>query len=440
MATVVSVGNVTIGTNGLLTKTILDSIATLVATAGPGAVGSVQAGVSGTVSAPGTTVILDQSRGGATILGGASNQAIIGGDNINYSGSAGTIVAAGTIQGGASGAAGGHVADSTAGALFSFAGGNNTVTAGGASQTVLLDGGANWIWANASGQSITQSGGSNTVVAVASGSSAASVMASNGDLTFIGGFGTGNDIVSVTGSTTLRGIAGPNGTDTFMAGAGADTIFAVGGAVYHGGTGSDLFIGGAGTSTLYGASNETVWSGSGGGIYNMSANSSNFFAGGSGSDTVNLATGSSTTQVWSGNGETLSIGAAASASGALVVAFGQTTNIDMTGAAGNDTVVLWNAQIGAGAFSGNQTLTGSNAGHDVFVMFAASPFGAAAAGPHTIVINNWQASDIFDLSNGYSAADAQAATQALAAGSSFTLSDGTTVQFNGAKPTTIIHS
>ncbi len=40
---------------------------------------------------------------------------------------------------------------------------------------------------------------------------------------------------------------------------------------------------------------------------------------------------------------------------------------------------------------------------------------------------------------GYTAADAASATTQLAAGSSFTLSDGTTVVFQGAKPTTIAH-
>jgi hypothetical protein len=53
---------------------------------------------------------------------------------------------------------------------------------------------------------------------------------------------------------------------------------------------------------------------------------------------------------------------------------------------------------------------------------------------------NWQSSDVMDLSIGYTSADAAGAQAALAGGaSSFTLTDGTTVQFMGNKPTNIVH-
>jgi hypothetical protein len=379
---------------------------------------------------PGYQSVIYQGLGSLT--GGDAHTAVLG-DFISYDGPAGTVIGTGSI--------GGAVSDTTPDAVMSFAAGANSVTAGGSGQTVMADAGTNWIEARERRQFFEQSGGASTVNSSSSVSGASTAVATGGDMTFFG-FGSGDDVVSVSGTSTRLQFLGNGGIDTITAGAGADTIFA-GAAVYHGASGSDLFVGGTGMSTLYGAANETIYSGSGGGVWNLAPNSSDAWMGGGGADTVMLGAGTTAAQLWTDNDESLSLGAASGTSGGVIIAFGQNTNIDMTNAAGNDTVLLWNAQIGGAggfAFTGNTTLTASNAGHDLFAMFGAAPFGAGTEAPHTIVVNNWQASDIFDLSTGYSAADAQAATQALAAGSSFTLSDGTTVQFNGAKPTTIIHS
>lgn len=373
-------------------------------------------------------------QGQGTLSGGDSSTAIIGASN--YTGGAGTVLGTGSV--------GGSVSDSTADAVLGFVGGANTVTAGGAGQKVGLGGGLNLVNAIATGQIFNQSGGSSTINSSASVAGASTAVASGGNLTFLG-FGAGDDVVSVSGASTRLQFLGTAGTDTITGGAGADTVVA-GSASYTGGAGSDLFVGGKGASTLHGAAQETIYSGTGGGAWFLASNSTDVWSGGGGADTVQLGSGTTTAQLWSNDNEHLSLGAASGASGAVVVGFGQNQAIDMTQAAGNDTVILWNAQVGVTssssgfAFTGNTTLTASNAGHDMFVMFAASPFGAGTEAAHTIVINNWQASDVFDLSSGYTTAEAQAATQALTSGAAFTLSDGTTVQFAGAKPTVVIHN
>ena len=106
-------------------------------------------------------------------------------------------------------------------------------------------------------------------------------------------------------------------------------------------------------------------------------------------------------------------------------------------------MVLWSANVGSANapvnFLSNVTLTGSSAGHELIGLFAATPYGALAqtAAP-TITVANWVASDQFALV-GYGQTDVNAANAALAGGaSSFKLSDGSTVQFIGAKPSSVI--
>lgn len=452
MTTTVAVGSVSVTTSGALTNQLLQNLASALSITSSQTISSLAAGTSiPAASAPGIQLFISDSvtgtisvgggyqaimyNGTGTVVGGDSSTAIIG--DLNYTGPAGTVVSTGTV--------GGNVSDSTASAVMSFAGGPNAVTASGTGQTVYLDAGTNMIDALAASQMFVQGGGSSTVNSSGATSGSSTAMASGGNLTFFA-FGTGNDVVSVSGASTTLQFLGIGGIDTITGGAGADTVFA-GQALYMGGTGSNLFVGGAGMSTLMGASKETIYSGSGGGIWSLASNSSNFFdaAGSSVSsvmaaDTVMLATGSSTAQIWSANNEKLMIGAASGGSGAVVVAYGNNQSIDMTNAAGNDSVIMWNVNLSSTqAFTGNMTLTASDAGHDAVVMFG-SLGGMASEGAHTITINNWQASDILDLSQGYTAADAQTATTALATGSSFTLADGTTVQFVGAKPTTVIHN
>jgi hypothetical protein len=376
-------------------------------------------------------------QGNGSLFGGDAHTIVIG--DLNYSGGAGTVLSTSSVA-----SATNMVSDTQSGAVMSFATGTNTVTAAGTGQRVNLDAGSNVVLADHAGLSVMQAAGSSTINSSASTAGSSTVMATGGNVTFLG-FGTGNDVASVSGANTTLLFLGEGGTDTIDGGAGADTVFA-GAALYTGGTGTNLFVGGAGTSTLYGAAKETIYSGTGGGVWSLASNSSNFFdaAGGSASamaaDTVMLGAGSAGSAiVWSANNEHLTLGAPSGASGAVVVSYGNNNVIDMSKSAGGNTVVLWNIDLNATQpFTGNVTLTASDAGKDSFVLFG-SLFSLPSAAAHTITIDNWQASDILDLSAGYSSAQAAAATAALASGSSFTLSDGTTVQFNGAKPSTIIH-
>ena len=316
----------------------------------------------------------------------------------------------------------GSVSDSTAGAMLSFAGNANSVTASGAGQTVQLDGTANMVWLTAA------SGATSTVFANGAGAA-------------------GGNWVSMGGAAGE--FVGGGATNSIYGGAGADTVIAGTSALYTGGSGSNLFVGGSGASTVYGAAKETIYGGTGDGVYSLAANSSDFVVAHGGaasssmvSDTVVLGAGTVKADVWGNSNETMTIGAAPSATGALVVAYGTNDSIALanTSASGvlNNEIVMWNANFGPGAFTGNTTLTGSSAGHDIYVMFGnLTQFGSTAEGAHTIVINNWQSTNLLDLSAGYSATDVATAQNAIAAGNtSFTLADGTTVQLNGAKPGT----
>lgn len=451
--TIVSVGSTSVSTSGALTGQLLKQFtASLAATnavtvasasavgtvsnpitfaSGPGAANNgnntliIPSSDSGDISVPsGYQFIIYQGSG--TLLGANSTQVIIG--DLDYSGGAGTVLSTGSV--------GGTVADSAPGALLSFAGGTNVVSATGAGQTVQLDGGTNDVLALAATQMIIQSGGASTINSSGANAGSATAVASAGSMAFFG-FGAGNDVVSVSGSTSLL-FQGIGGTDTIFGGGGSDTVIA-GQAVYMGGSGSNLFVGGAGTSTLYGAAQETIYGGTGGGVFSLGANSSDFFVAHGGADSTAMASDSVVLgaknvgdQVWGNSNENLTIGAAASATGAVVVGFGTNDSINMTNSAGNDTVVLWNVDFGANPFTGNTTLTGASAGGDVFVMFG-SLFGFASEGAHTVVINNWQSSDFLDLSAGYTTGDVTTAQAGTNAGGvfSFTLSDGTTVQIHG---------
>ncbi len=453
-STVVTIGNATVSTTGALTGALLKQFesalgAATVVTVGAGASLPASDGaydqtliiptsMTGNITVPaGYEFVIYQGNG--SLVGTDPKEVIIG--DLNASGTTGTVLASGSV--------GGVISNSQAGAVLALAGGVNTVSATGAGQKINLDSGTNDVLALATGQLIMQTGGASTVNAGAATSGSNTLVATGGNAVFFG-FGTGNDVVSVSGANTSLMFQGEGGTaDTIFGGAGSDTVIA-GSAVYMGGSGSNLFVGGTGMSTLYGAAKETIYGGTGGGVFSLAANSSNFFVahGGSSSissaaDAVMLGSGSSgSAALWGNSNEALTIAAAASAPGALVVAYGTKDAIDMTNAAARNTVVMWNADFGPGAFTGNTTLTGASAGHDVIVMFGnMTQLGSTAEGAHTIVINNWQATDILDLSAGYSASDVATATAGLGSGASFTLSDGTTVQFNGAKPTAgqIIH-
>jgi hypothetical protein len=449
--TTVAIGGVTVSTSGALTGALFQKFNSVTAAAAANSLLNVASPTGTTFPAPisgDTNVLVINSsvtgsisvpagyqyivyNGSGSITGGDSSQAVIG--DLNYSGGAGTVAASPTVSSEAE-----SVNDSAAGAVLSFANGTNTVTAAGAGQTINLDAGASFVLAQQAGDLINQTGGSSTINSAASTAGSDTVMLTGGTMQF-NAFGQGNDVVSVGGNASLMVFGGTTGTDSVFGGSGADTVV-VNSGVYTGGSGKSLFVGGAGSSTVYTAAADTMFGGSGSGMYNFTKGSENLWVGGGGKDVVSLASGTVGAQLFGANNEALTLTGAASSSGAVVVALGATESINMMGTAGGNDVILWNAIAGGQTFAGNVTLTASSAGKDLFAMFAASTFGAQSVGPHTITIDNWQASDTFDISNGYTAAQASEATAALASGSSFTLSDGTTVQFNGAKPTTIIHS
>ena len=96
-----------------------------------------------------------------------------------------------------------------------------------------------------------------------------------------------------------------------------------------------------------------------------------------------------------------------------------------------------------GTFTGDSTLMGSTAGNDLFVVY----IDGSSPPAHTVTIENWQASDTMFLSNLASPSQALGTADAAAvkafeagSGSSLTLSDGTTIDFVGNKPTNIAHT
>lgn len=294
---------------------------------------------------------------------------------------------------------------------------------------------------------VIQTGGSHTIV---SDHGPMTVNATGGNSVIFGS--RDGDLINEGPSCVFVGAAN-GGVSTINASpGGSDTIFAGNGVVYHGERGDhSLFIGGNGAATVNSAANQTLFAGTGGGIYTAGSNQF-FFAGAGGADTVIGNAASST--LWTHDRERLTLmTGSAGGPGAHIVAFGDQDNIDMMHGSGHDSVILWSAQIASGGvaygFTGNTTLTASTTGGDLFALFSGSQFGMPSNGPHTITIANWQPSDILDLSfaqdhagnflAGYSAADAASAQAQLAAGNSFTLSDDTTVTFEGAKPTTILH-
>lgn len=313
-------------------------------------------------------------------------------------------------------------------------------------QIVSLRSGDNVVHVTAPG-TIVQTGGSHTIISHQGGMT---VDATGGNSVIYGG--TDGDLVHEGPDCMFVGA--PNGGVSTLDASpgGSDTIFAVTGMVYHGEHGArSLFVGGNAAVTVACAADQTLFAGTGGGIYTVGANHL-FFAGGGGADTI--VGSAASCNLWTHDRERLTLmTASASGPGAQIVAFGNDDDINMMNANGHNSVILWNAQIGSGSsgfgFTGNTTLTASNAGGDVFALFSGAQFGMPSNGPHTITISNWQASDTLDLTfahnsaggflAGYTAADAASAQAQLAAGNSFTLPDGTTVVFQGARPGTIAH-
>jgi hypothetical protein len=456
-STVLSVGGVTISKAGAMEGAMLAQIASVISAASTAGTLNVVTVASG-APLPDTTIAGDTNvlvipaddtglitaptgyqyivyTGDGTVQG-TDNATIIG--DLNYVGPAGAVLGGETVPTGS-----GVVTDISPGAVlafdegfnlvfglasaqsYRFDGGYNTLIATGMGDVVSVDGAASVISYLNGGGTVGQSSGFETIIA---GSSVQSMFDIAGGDAVIWGSPGGDSVFAGTGNVEFLNGAG---LSTMTASSGADTVFATGGVVYQGGTGKSLFIGGSGFSTVFASSNEVAYGGTGGEQIILSQGDTLLFVGGAGSDTI-MGADTVAPTVWGNNGNNLTV--ISSAPGALYVNYGNDT-MNLASAAGSSHIVALNG----GPFEGNDSLTMSSAGNDSLVMFNGSLFGLPT-GDHTITVANWQGSDVMDLSDGYTSTDAAGAQAALAGGaSSFTLSDGTTVQFMGNKPTNIVH-
>jgi hypothetical protein len=469
--TVVSDGGVSVSTAGALTGQLLQqfvsalsvsSAVTVAATSTAGTQGApvtlpaapttsgnntlvIPSGDSGVISVPGGyQFVIYQGTG--SLVGGDANTVVFAN---NYRGPAGTVLATGsaggrivnTVAGGQIGLAAGNelvfgLADSQG---YRFDSGFSTLVSTGASEAASVGGTASVLAFFGGASSVMQTGGSATIVA--NPASSTSVVANSGN-TVLWDSNAGDAVTLGSGNAM---VLNANGKTTITAGSGADTVFgqgsapSQGGVIYHGGSGSSFFIGGPGTSTVYAAANETAFGGTGGGLISVAGNTNLLFIGGGGADTIS-GSGTVPPTIWGNAGENLTVNDGAQ--GGIYILFGNNEQMDLTNTGGGAHILA----LDGAPFTGNATLTMSSAGNDSLVLFSPDQFGMAHQNA-TITVMNWQASDLLDLSFattgagivGYTDQDVANAQAALASGNQFTLSDGTTVVFQGNKPTTIAH-
>jgi hypothetical protein len=295
-----------------------------------------------------------------------------------------------------------------------------------------------------------QSGGSSTVVT--GGAGMVTLNASGGSALVYDHAGSAGNVINAGPSTEyVAATTADTAASIYNASAGgADTIFSAGAKIDYSnsaGTANSLFfLGGAGAVTVSAAAAETVFGGTGGGSYSVGATSFSFLGDG-GADTLTGAAGAASVLAFGWQNENLSIDQASGTKGNTLIPVGNGT-VNASLAAGGNTWQVVNQAVPAlpgGTFVGDASLVGSTAGSDLFVVYI-DPTASSLPPAHTIDIANWQTSDTLFLSNlgasnqSLSATDL-AAVNAFDAGSShsLTLSDGTTIDFTGAKPTTIAH-
>jgi hypothetical protein len=432
--TVLSVGSVTVTANGgytgdLLAKVTTAAAAYTVITVGPGAGNTsdtipaapttggpfelvIQPGYSGPLVIPtGYALVINGATADTnTITGGDPTTIIMGSDlaPLNYSGGALTVIG---------GAGGGSVTDTADGATLAFISGSYSINAVGNGDIIELG---------------TSSSGT--------GAAAAS---------------TGGDVVTVTGTNS-----------TVTANAGADTIFAHGGGTDFIGTAasSSVFIGSnTGAVTVTSATNQSIFGGTAGGTYTEGADSTGsfFFWGNHAgvsptvptSDTLFGTASSPNGLIWGASQENTVVSqsgaGAALGGGNTFVAYGDADTINAAASRGGDSFIVFNIAFTTdpannGHFAGNTTLVGSTQGNELFGIFDNLGFGTSE-GNHTITIQNWVSTDVLGL-GGYktetgNTADLTTANTALAAAkggsAQFTLSDGTTIKFEGVAPTSV---
>jgi hypothetical protein len=433
------------------------------------------------------------------ITGGDSTTSIVGAGAVNYSGGAGVVLGlgtGGTVDDTATGAVmaftGAYSVTASGGNdTVGFDGGNSTFTGSASGDVVDIGGGAPSAGSGAAAAAVaaTSTVTDNVPVGISQTSnitSDAGLYEDSGLLTLNASGGSATVVTGSAAHVTLNASggsqlvfdniggnvinAGPSteyvtavnvAASTYNASAGgADTIFASTAIDYSSAAGtanSLFFLGGAGAVTVSAAAAETVFGGAGGGSYSVGATSF-IFIGGGGADTLTGGAGSSTVTAWGGVNENLTIsqtGSAGETIGNTYITFGNNDSMNAAAGLGHSDWQIVNQAlpngVGSGnsttpgTFTGDSTLVASNAGSDLFVVYI-DPASATLPAAHTIDIANWQSSDtlfLSDLGNANQSLDATDASTVAAfeAGTShsLTLSDGTTIDFTGAKPSTIAH-
>ncbi len=395
-------------------------------------------------------VILGQGTSG-TVTGGAANTTVLSAGSITYSGDAGTIDETSTTPGTT-----GSFTDNATGAVFDLGGGSYSVTAGGNQQTIQIDDGT--------AAAVVASGNGDTVRLgdPPGGTSAAALRAAQAQVTpsaitlTLNGQGaavsvySGNNVIvdnNGLGSNTISGVGG------------SSTIFAGNKDVYYGGAGVTEFIGSATAQTVFGGTgNDTVFNTQGGSIvYAEGSGRNHVFVGGTGASSI-FGNGSGAVFGDAGRislmldrGQDVFVGqgGADSIYGGSVTptVFGNNNeNVSIIGSHAAFEVALgsngvFNASLSNGgnnffalSSTGNTSLTGAVSTAPTGDNFVLLDNGAGSVNAHIVTISNWHTGDGFFLGN-YSQADTQTMANAInGGGSSFTLSDGTTVVFQGTHP------
>lgn len=277
----------------------------------------------------------------------------------------------------------------------------NTITGGGNAALTILSGEGALTYTGPSGNTTVVAGGGGNNIDFQSGLSNAAylnsgsntVISDSGNATISAG--TGSNLI-VVGSGTADIIS--TGSDTVIAGSGSDTINVEGlngqpgssNDLVYGGTARLLFVNGSGASTVYGqyGASDTMYAGAGGGIYVGGSGGNNALVGGSGAATL----------YGGGAGDTLYAGT------------------------GNNALVAGNGPETLVAGSGNDTMAGGS-GPDLFSFYNGQTGGAD-------VVNNFNTSEDSITVQSYSA-DVLSTASISNGSETLTLSDGTTVTFNG---------
>jgi len=239
--------------------------------------------------------------GPMTIIGGAGNTTVWGGDDDSITGGAGPL----TVFGAVGGARTGMTITGGAGGLMAFDFGTNNSVTGGGQQTFIDDS-----YGSGGGSTLTGgSGGASFVVGAA------------GDV-LMGGSGSLTTLNAVLGSQT---VVGGSGFGTQVEGGPNDVIFA--------GSGNLILVAAGATSTVFGGTNTT--NGAGTDVYTLGAGDS--IVGQAGSLTVG---GNAVTNVTirggAGNLDAFNLGTHYSVVGATT---GTTVINDAYGAGGSDTLI-----------------------------------------------------------------------------------------------------